>query len=227
MDEAVDSIERRAALALLKILQQGTAQDWLTDDEYFEQLEKREEIAKGEIQSGGNAQHVFTLIGRHRKTKQFGIMPCLMADWPPEGMSKYEAMQGLGIMFAEKMPDFMLVAVAHVSEGWLAQYPTDIGMKAPYLPEGVPTPSQRKDRVEVLMVTLTSIDQRMSYSHTEILRDDDGKFAGWGREWAHLYDRDEPINDPKQQADYLALNIFMGYFAAGVPVQGGKHASKS
>lgn len=215
MTEAQQEALAQQAIPLLRMLQQGPAQGWLTNEKYFELFDSAVDWAKKCIEDDGSAPHVFYLHGRHVDNKDDWIMlPVMFGDWPPPDGKKYDAMQGLGVMFTENHPDHMLMEVVHVSESWLAEYaPEDVLKNSAYLPKGIPYPSARDDKIECITISANTMDQRMSAQHLEIVRDAKGDFAKWGRVLGKRYDPKD-TSDPRDQIDYLSLNIYMGYFAA-------------
>lgn len=213
--------ERELALSLVRQLQTGPAQKWLPDKMYFAQYDSAVEWAKECIEDDGSVPHTFYLHGKEKNGDKWTLMPVMLADWPPPDGKKYEAMQGLGVMFTEKLPDYLLYNVVHVSESWIANYaPEDRDPDGDprYLRKGIPTPEQRDDRIECLTVSATSKDLRITYENIEMIRDEDGKFKGWGRIFGKRYDPSSEA-DPREGADHLAMEVIRGYLAASLNVQ--------
>lgn len=202
---------------MMRQMQRGPAQEWLPDKLYFEQYQTALDWAKGCIQKDGSVPHTWYLWGREKNGDKWAMMPIILADWPPpKGRSKYEAMQGLGAMFVDKLPDHYLYNVIHISESWIANYAeedNDPDGDPRYLRKGVPPPSERKDKIECLTVSATTKEMRITYENIEMIRDTDGNFEKWGRTIGIRYDPKQEI-DPQRNADHLAIEVIKGYLAA-------------
>lgn len=194
-------------IGLIKGLQ-AAGQKWLPDKDYFEQFERGIKMVSEKDETELLMQ--FWLYGRNYDAKdtkdEWAIMPIGIADWPPEGHTKQETMEALGVMYASQYPKHMLVNIVHTSEAWMARRE-----KAEDIDKG-PMPSKDPNRIEVVIVTAVSMDRRLSQYAAEILRDKKGKFAGLKDtpEMNLRHDPEKP-HDPRNMRDYLSEYIYGGY----------------
>jgi hypothetical protein len=202
------------ATKLLRMMAAGPGQEFITDEQYFKHYDSAVDWAKKCIEDDGSCPHVFNMWGHHKtKPDDWILQPVMMGDWPPPEGKKFQAMQGLGVKFVQENPDYRLVNVVHISEGWAAHYRPEDAPDRVHLRKGLQTPSQREDKVEILIVTGLSMDMRYSGSQIEMRRDDADNFIGWGEDRGTRYDPKD-VSDPRDNIDLLSLNIIMGYLAA-------------
>lgn len=193
-------------LAMLKGLQRA-GQQYLTDEDYFRQFERGIEQVKDHVDEG--LTMIFCLYGSNYNAEaekdREAVMPVAFADWPPEGMTKDQAMEALGVLFASQFPDHMLVNITHTSEAWMVERKKDD-------PDGL-APSKDPNRIEAVIVTATSMDRRTSLYMAKMLRDSAGTFTGLEEMPDHCkrYDPEHPA-DPRESQDYLTDSIYRGYF---------------
>lgn len=187
---------------------QAAGQKWLTDEEYFEHFERGIKMVSDKDESDLLMQ--FWLYGRDydadKKEDEWAIMPIGIADWPPEGHTKQEAMEALGVMFAAQFPKHMLVNIVHTSEAWMSK------RESKEEAENGVAPSEDPNKVEVVLVTAVSMDRRLSQYMAEIIRDKDGKFSKLKEvpDMTKRHDPEKP-HDPRNFRDYLSEYIYHGY----------------
>lgn len=188
------------------------AQQFMSDAQFDKRFRNTVKIAKRNFEKDSSHDMMVFAHLRHHETKVWRILPMLMIEWPPP-KDKYKAMQGLGAMIAEKHPDEMLFLLTQVSEGWAAYgKKTDVEEDDPrIMKKDVLQPSERPDRIEVLMVSAMTIDQRQSYSWIEIKRDKAGKFKKWGEDRGVVYEPGSTALDPTQSGNFLLTMMFAGY----------------
>lgn len=197
----------------------GAGQQWLSDEDFSQQFERGRKMAREGVADGLMMQ--FWLYGRNYEPDKTGddkwaLMPVLLADWPPEGIEKGDAMKALGVMYAEKFPDFMLVNVVQMSEAW--QVDRD---KAQPEEDDHIAPSESPNKVEVVMVDAMSLDRRQSWWSAKIERAADEKVTGLKTLKEVIYNPAKP-KDPRDMRAYLIEAIFTGYNLAREKKQNAK-----
>lgn len=196
-------------LDILRKLQGEPGQAMLPDSRLHEIFESDVAFAREHAKDG--LHMMFTVHGRPRDGKgDWVVIPMLMADWPPP-QGKAEGMRGLGVMFHEKFPNYMPMCVSQMSEAWMSQY--EKGDPAYDAPDR-PMPSKDPKRIECVLVSTISMDQRQDTSMEEILRTPAGIFMGTKPFLENRYDPAKPVQDPRTETNYLILDFYMGYFAS-------------
>lgn len=209
--------------ATLKKVQQTIAQDYISDSEFLERFKHAKEFAMNKEEKSGEVSMMF-IAHMHKRVRakadkdEWVEIPIVLAGWD-DPKDKYEIMRGLGAKLANEFQDYMLVCVVQISEGWMATYTAEDHQDGPYLKDGVPTPSQRDDKMEVLLIDACTVDQRKSSAFIPIVRKSNGEFGTWGAERESLYD---PKGKDVERENFLILNIFMGSTTAGVELMKGK-----
>jgi len=148
---------------------------------------------------------------RHRDSdakeeEQWLELVYVFEDWPPD--DKHTFMVKLGEKITRQNPRYMLVMVVQLSEAWTAMYkPDKVANGGRHMAAGVPPPSKRSDRLEVLLVDACTVDQRQSSYSVAIIRTSSGKFGTWGQATEHRYGDG---GDDHNRTNHLTLSIFMG-----------------
>jgi hypothetical protein len=204
---------------IMKMVQRGPAQKYISDKRLHEIYEHAKQFAM-EVEEKENEVDMMFIAHMHRREatdvskEEWLEIPIMFADWPPPDNQKYEVLQGLGIRLATEFEEYMLVCMVQISEGWMATYHEEDGAEAPYLPKGATMPSERPDKIEILLIDACTVDQRKDSTMIPIIRNASGKFATWGAPVEHLYD---PDDDGEIGAEnYLVMNIFKGSTGAAV-----------
>lgn len=197
----------------------GAGQRFLSDDEFSQQFERGRKMARDSVADGITMQ--FWLYGRNYDpditgVDRWALMPILLADWPPEGMEKDDAMKALGVMYADKFPDFMLVNVVQLSEAWMVERKNTVPKEDMDL-----APSKDSNRIEVAMVNAMSLDRRQSWWTAKIERAKDESFAGLKTLKEEIYNPAKP-KDPRDLRAFLIEAIFTGYNLAREKKQNAK-----
>jgi hypothetical protein len=206
--------DKDAKAQILGALQQA-GQRWLTDDEFNEQFDRAKEIAQDRDDDETLMSFWLYGISSDADDKKKACMPVMFADWPGgDDMDKDKIMAGIGAKFAEQFPDYMLTTVVQTSEAWMVERPKDAPEEDRHL-----APSQSPNRVEIIMVHALSMDQRQSFWHAKILKDEDGKFTGLEQilESRHVTGKDSEWDG---MLNNLSRSIFRGnYLAKGAKLQ--------
>lgn len=176
-------------------------------DKLNEIFEHDKKAAGEELIDSGSVMMSFTIHGKHRETDEWSLTMVVMADWPPEGLTKQDVMRALGIGYHEEQPDYMPLVISQVSEAWMAKH------DAKDKDKDMPAPSEDPNRIEGLLVSTTTMDQRQNFNMREILRDEKGKVTGLKDQMETRYDPEDPV-DLKSLQNYLVRDFFMGYFAS-------------
>lgn len=206
--------DREQAIKALEQLQQTMGQQFLPDDEFADQFKSAWNNAKMLMERDNYLDMVFLAHMRHREKAEWTLVPMLMADWPPPDDMKYEVMFGLGAKLADQFPDHMLMSVVQISEAWMAEYANeDVIEDSPYLPKGIPMPSQRQDKVECVIIDGCTMDQRKCSVNMPFTRKPNGTFEAWGKERINLHKPGQKfdLNSPR---NFLVEQMFMGNLAA-------------
>lgn len=207
--------DKAQAIAMLETVQRTLGQKFLSDAELAEQFQSALETAKQNMERDGYVTMVFLAHLRHRETDEWILIPIMFADWPPPDGKKYEVMFGLGAKLAQENPDYMLMNVVQIAEAWMAQYhEEDVDPNSPYMRKGIPTPSEKDDRVECVIVDACSMDQRKSSAFLPFDRDADDNFKDWREDQQlNLYKPGQPY-DPEGPRNWLMMQMYMGNLAA-------------
>jgi hypothetical protein len=199
----------------VKRAMQRAGQKWLTDQKFNEQFQEAIDMARETAQNDEDGTIMtFMLYGRRYDLDNFkgpeketwALMPVFMADWPAgePGFDKNKLMKGLGAKFAEQFPGFMLVNVVQTSEAWMSERSVDD-------PQEDLAPSESPNRMEIVMVSATSMDNRSSIWSAEMVRDDAGKVVNWKPKFQHKHSRKDTDDDTKGFQNNLAAYIYMGH----------------
>lgn len=190
-------------------------QRFITDQQFAELFDKTVATAKKTLERDGYHDHMYLATFQHTATKAIDTVPIVFGDWPPPEGKKKLVLQGLGIKLADENPDATLLTLVHISEAWVAHYANE-DIPDGQLRDGVPLPSERPDdRIEVLLISLTSQDTRQSYTNQVIHRKPDGSFSHWGETPAleMLYDPKTYV-DITKDGDQLPFMVLSGYVMA-------------
>jgi hypothetical protein len=182
-------------------------QKWVTDDAFAKRFKAIVKQSKQSFEKDGQHPHLLTCYLHDEKTGKMSIDVIQFADWPPPEGKKELTLMGLGAKVAENNKDHVLVMVSHISEGWGARQQDYEASGKQYIGE-----MNDDDRIEILIVSLTTQDLRQSYQTWRIYRDAAGKFKHWGRkpELEDLYNPDSDIN-PLSQGDFIPHAVIKGY----------------
>ncbi len=191
-------------------LMRTMAQVFISDEQYFENLEDADRLVKEQMEEDGEVQMAFLLHGRKRDPAPddkdiFSVTIAVMADWPEDiADRKEEVMMGLGAEWVDKNPDQMLVQIVQVGEAWVSMSKTKDEARTT-------VPSKDPNRIECITVSTASIDQRTSQILYEIIRNEDGSYKELKTKMKVLYD---PNDTKNSSVSYLILGIYKGYFLA-------------
>lgn len=189
------------------------AQRFMPDAEFAERYQQCVDSAKAYFAEHGEHLHTFNAHLREHETSNWTIVPMVMLDWPPPQGKKEMTLMGLGLKLCEEYPGHALLLIEHISEAWVANYELDDVAGPNNLKAGKPTPSQRPDKLEILTISLTTIDCRQSFTNPVIIRDDAGKFKEWGNpKLEDIYDPTAELEHmPTDSGDLLPYAIMRGY----------------
>ncbi len=185
------------------------AQKWITDDDMAKQWQLTLESAKSYFVKDGEHLHTFNAHLRHHDTHKWQVVPMVMLDWPPPKGQKEQTLMGLGVKLFEEYPGHGLLFLEHISEGWMATQPD-------YEASGKEYIGEMDNRIEVLTISLTTIDCRQSYTNQRIVRDEAGKFKEWGdTPLEEIYNPEAEIEfHPLETGGLLPYAIVKGYSLA-------------
>jgi hypothetical protein len=214
---ALDKETADKAAELMRTLQKTAGQEFISDADFLDIYQRTKRFAMKHERQKGFVQQMFVAHLRHRTDKgDWTEVPFLLADGMPEDVNeKHNLMLGMGATVVDKFPDYMMMAVAHIGEGWAAEYTPSLidDRLSRSLPAGLQYPSKRQDRVEMLVIDVITMDQRHHSTMIEIQRKPDESFKGWGKEIEKLYDP-ESDEDVRDRVDFNTIVMFQGYFMA-------------
>lgn len=180
-----DEMKKQLAKHLYKLQRSEESQSRLSDTEFKRLFDEALEQASNAFVNDSKHQigNVFLLYSRPYDSTgddpdSWQVNHVSFAEWPP-AQGKQRAMINIGMNFAKEHPDRMLLQIIHISEAWGAQYheedtnPDDPVM----LRENIPSPSQRDDKVEIIIAAALSMDHRLAVQTKEIVRDKSGSFV--------------------------------------------------
>lgn len=144
------------------------------------------------------------------RTDQTVMYPFVFTDWPPPAVMDGQpfgvtgTMAACAVIWCKQYPDHTPAVISHIGEAWLAR-----STPGKAKPKGW-SPSQDPDRIEAVIVSTHTIDQRISHSYREILRDEQGKCTGFGKDFGRQYVPGQPV-DPRMTNDTAITAFFMAY----------------
>lgn len=195
--------------AVAEFQQSELTQSMVSDHRFHETFDTTVEAVKRNVLKDNGLVMMFLVHARDvDRNDEWAFMPLVFPEWPPpDFVDKHEVMERVGRRFKREFPDFHVRMLFHVSEAWMSHHANDDYRSHT---ADFPAPSEDPNRVEIVVVYGTTLDQRRSQAVFEMLRDEHGNVVRLEPAGELRYDPKTPENIDKVK-DFLADAFIAGY----------------